>query len=904
MAKALGDLVISVATDLGPMKTGLGKIPALLGSVLKGGAFETGKNAVEAIFGTPKDIIAESVQLAASWERSSTEIEVFLGSAGKAQSLMGDLRKFASESPLKLSETVAEAKKLLASGIGQGQLIPTMEMLSDLSVGNQHTLHALTKAYTDVIAAGRLYGTELRQFTETGIPLVEELAKVLGKPKEEIRHLMEAGRIGSGDMQKALKSLTAEGGRFHKMTARGAQTLEGQFERLRDGVEELKREFGRAIIEEAGLKDAVRDGSKFADDMKRFIGDLRPGIRFVADTIKGVAQVVGELVRHGPLFAAAFGKAIGAISPRVGELLGQIAAAVKSLADFKLDPHAVVDFAFMVASTFASLFESVLGSLADGLEAIYEERIKPIVDDLRTAAQAWLDVKAFLDGGAKATAEFAEQLKVTGDRLGGKMPEREAFVKGRQDDFKNIDDAHLAARRGLMNAGNRPEDLKELARLRDEVKAAVSLLADQEFTAKWSGNPGERRNAGEAADSVIKDILVPRMKRFALAVDSANPVPADPRLPAAPLKFGKSDVREIGPAVDVRPFLGPFVESQLAKLSDLGKLTDRLLEKAPKLTDGDRDRLARLPEAEMKAEVERLFGPSSRALGEIASATEDVRRSQQERAEAAYEARYGATAEKRLAGEQRLAQASKSLDARFADLKGTAERAGVSLEGVLLASPALDLLAAKTVAAGGRLKGFQFGIAKALEDMRADIHKSLSASGKGSDPAKDAMDMLAGAAFGAASGLQQVKKATVEIDQFGVFRAKLVEMQGITARIPQRFADEWNQLREMRDLGREGKLKDGFGNNMFDERKFNLAAADLFKKYQPNIPEVKLPTAAEFGSQQVAEMYARANSFGGASTADLLQRMLAVEQQQLAEAKRQTDAFLNNQPKVIHLPPL
>jgi len=96
------------------------------------------------------------------------------------------------------------------------------------------------------------------------------------------------------------------GGAFIRVIARAyAEKNDGLRKFLSDQYGHVLREFGKAIIEEMGLKDVLKDGTRFTDEMKRFVNDLRPGIRFVGDLIKGVGQVVGELVRNGPTFAAA-----------------------------------------------------------------------------------------------------------------------------------------------------------------------------------------------------------------------------------------------------------------------------------------------------------------------------------------------------------------------------------------------------------------------------------------------------------------------------------------------------------------------------------------------------------------------------------------------------------------------
>jgi len=778
---SLGDLVISVATDLNPLASGLKKIPSLFDMALRGGAWEAGKGLAETIFGAPKDFISDAVKLQASWERSSTEFEVFLGSAAKAQSLMVDLRRFAAESPLKLSETVSEAKKLLSSGISEGQLIPTMQMLSDLSVGNNYTLHALTKAYTDVIAAGRLYGTELRQFTETGIPLIEALAATLKKPKEEIRSLMESGRIGSGELQKALKSLVSEGGKFYRMTERGSLTLEGQFEKLRDNVEELKREFGRAIIEEAGLRDAVQDGSKFTDEMRRFINDLRPGIHFIADVIKGAANVVGELIRNGPLFGKALMESLTGVNPELAAVFTKVGTFVESLKNFRLDPRAVVRAAIDFGRAFGEAVDSVIKSLGDGLSSIYNDNVKPIVDALKDAALTWKNVKAVMDAPGKFGNEVGWQFGQEWEKNFGKgKPTEQAFLDSRRKDFSGVGDLWETGVKKLTDqmAGMRGDDpqfkelsgkLSALNKGYDEFARKRDEMIVTQFRAKW--NPSK-----ENFDAVQSQIL--------------------PGLEKAQLKAAQDFVASLKAAgVDA---------SEAIKLNGVPVEATR-------------------PE---------MAGPASKAKAFV-----------------------------------------DDLESRLFGLADRLDRdRGKSPEQV-----AAEKAAGDAKSAMGLLAGATFEAAKTLKDAEF----------------KDALSALTGAAAGT---VKAFKKAELVIDEFGRFNAKLVELKPVLDAPSKQFTEQWNDLVKMRDLDRQGKFK-------FSERDLALAGADLFKKFAPAMLEAKLPTAAEYGSQQAAELYARANSFGGASATTLLQQMLEVEKQQLDQARRMVEEFRSSNPGVIQLPP-
>jgi len=64
-------------------------------------------------------------------------------------------------------------------GIQTQDLLPTLKSLGDVSAGLSVPLERLALNYGQVIAQGRLTGRELRDFTIAGVPLLDELAKML-----------------------------------------------------------------------------------------------------------------------------------------------------------------------------------------------------------------------------------------------------------------------------------------------------------------------------------------------------------------------------------------------------------------------------------------------------------------------------------------------------------------------------------------------------------------------------------------------------------------------------------------------------------------------------------------------------------------------------------------------------
>ncbi len=482
------------------------KLKGLAGSAVKGGiagiaaGLTLGLGSVGV--GGLGEVLGGSVDLAAKAEASAMAFEVMTGSAERAKEVMRDIRTYAKESPFGVEGTTKATRGLIAYGLAAEKAVPTVRMLGDVAAASGddagETLDRLVLAYGQVYTAGRLMGTELKQFTEAGVPLIDELAKVMKRPKAEIKSLAETGKVGFREVALAFRGMTAAGGRFAGMSEKYADTFQGTIDRLTDGIDDLKREFGVALIEELGLKDAAKDGEKFAGEMKRLVADLRPAIRFVGDLGRGIGQVLGEGVRNAPLFAQVFGAALRKASPELAAYADRAVKLIQDLRDFKLDPDQVIDFAVDLGVALGRVVDNLITDLGGGLQSIYEQHVKPIVDAMKDAAKTWADFKTMIDGPANAW----DAVKWKHDKLGmkdrGEIPNQPQFVKDmtgnptldrwwqsvKKKEFKPADE--------LRKAGVPEEVIANQSAVRDrlvdllrDLDAAQRELAEAEFTSKF-----------------------------------------------------------------------------------------------------------------------------------------------------------------------------------------------------------------------------------------------------------------------------------------------------------------------------------------------------------------------------------------------------------------------------------
>ena len=135
-------------------------------------------------------------------------------------------------------------------------------MLADISAGLGVDMNRLILAYGQVKAASFLRGTELRQFTEAGIPMLEELAKrfsiLEGRAVgvDEIFARISKRMVSFKDVDAVLRSITSEGGAFYRMQETQAETLKGQMSNLRDSIDIMFNDIGKSMDDElkAGVK--------------------------------------------------------------------------------------------------------------------------------------------------------------------------------------------------------------------------------------------------------------------------------------------------------------------------------------------------------------------------------------------------------------------------------------------------------------------------------------------------------------------------------------------------------------------------------------------------------------------------------------------------------------------------
>lgn len=171
---------------------------------------------------------------------------LMLGDAQAAKALENQLVETAKTTPFSLVEVQDATKQLLAYGFSAGSVVKNIRMLGDVASALKIPFSDIAYLYGTLKTQGRAFSKDIYQFTGRGIPIVKELAKQFKVADSEVMKLVESGKVGFKEVEKAFQSMTAEGGMFFDMMSQQAKTTGGQISALGDNWEQLKVQIGQS----------------------------------------------------------------------------------------------------------------------------------------------------------------------------------------------------------------------------------------------------------------------------------------------------------------------------------------------------------------------------------------------------------------------------------------------------------------------------------------------------------------------------------------------------------------------------------------------------------------------------------------------------------------------------------
>lgn len=225
-----------------PISEARGEVDLLSNSFQRAAGLAAGIFAVSGV----QDFVSKLYSVRGEFQQLEISFKTMLGSGEQANELLAQLAQTAASTPFDLQGIASSAKNMLAYGFAADQVNETIVRLGNVAAGLSQPLGDIVYLYGSLRASGRVTNIDIRQFANRGIPIYEELAKVLGKSVSEINSLVSAGKVGFPEIEQAFNNMTNKGGKFYNLMQAQSESLTGQISNLQDNIDMMFNELGKA----------------------------------------------------------------------------------------------------------------------------------------------------------------------------------------------------------------------------------------------------------------------------------------------------------------------------------------------------------------------------------------------------------------------------------------------------------------------------------------------------------------------------------------------------------------------------------------------------------------------------------------------------------------------------------
>lgn len=257
--------------------------------------------AVYASFSAVGSLLSNIREITAEFELQRVSLGAIIQDQAKADLLFSQIKSFALQSPVKILDLTKYTKQLAAYKIGYDDLFDTMKRLTDVSVGLGVSMDRVILAYGQTRATGYLRASEIRQFTEMGVPIVEELAAKLSAMNgqvvtaAEVMDMVSKRAISFEMVKEVFEDMTSAGGMFYDMQVKQGNTLYGMWAKLGDAASVMYEQMGNTGIVNEGMRMFINGLTNLMRNWERWatlIGTV--GVAYLANV--GIMKIYRVLL--------------------------------------------------------------------------------------------------------------------------------------------------------------------------------------------------------------------------------------------------------------------------------------------------------------------------------------------------------------------------------------------------------------------------------------------------------------------------------------------------------------------------------------------------------------------------------------------------------------------------------
>lgn len=180
-----------------------------------------------------------------------------------------------------LDEAATIASGAIAAGVKEGKdLDDTLKAMVNTAAASNRPLADIGYIFNNVAATNQAYTQQINQVAQSGIPMWQELAKVMGVNENEIRKLVSTGAVGFEEFREAAMNATGD------IADEMGKTLPGALENFHNAISRLGANIWKGFESTGGDGEAVYSG---------IYQHLAPLVIAATKAIKPLERMAGNL---------------------------------------------------------------------------------------------------------------------------------------------------------------------------------------------------------------------------------------------------------------------------------------------------------------------------------------------------------------------------------------------------------------------------------------------------------------------------------------------------------------------------------------------------------------------------------------------------------------------------------
>lgn len=389
-----------------------------------------------------RELVSNIVQTRGEMQQLEVAFTTMLQSGEKAASLLADSVDFAAKTPFDLQGVAGGIRQLLAYGSTAEDVIEEVEMLGNVSAGLSVPLNDMIYLFGTLRAQGRAMTVDIRQFAGRGVPIYEELAKVLGVTRQEVSALITEGKVGFPEVEQAFRNMTSEGGMFYNLMREQSKTITGQISNLQDSISQMFNAIGQ--------------------QSEGIISSAISGLSWMVEHYQEIGRVLGNIVAIYGSYRAAL------IAVAASQKLVVAAGTVKAFFSLARSITSAKDAMLLLNMAFRA---NPIGLIVSGITAL----ITVFLTLRRRSKEAAEEIDSIRQSIADETAEVNRLASSLTDSNTSEDERRDILERLREiapDVVRGIDDENLS----LQELNTNLQEYNELRRAEASVKGFASEI--------------------------------------------------------------------------------------------------------------------------------------------------------------------------------------------------------------------------------------------------------------------------------------------------------------------------------------------------------------------------------------------------------------------------------------------